>query len=345
MEENWNLDEFDFPLEEELIARYPPMVRGTSRLLRVHCKTGSMQIENSFSEIQRYLKPGDILVLNNTRVSKRRVFLLTQSGRIHESIFLEDLGETWRVLLRNVSKLKKGEVLSDGSGNFQFELIRKDEAIFLRPSAKLTEDIFEKIGTIPIPPYLKRNAEPLDEVRYQTVYASVPGSVAAPTAGLHFTSELKEELSRKGILFMEVTLRVGYGTFAPLTVSQIEKKELHEESYYIPPDVAEVLNRNYKKNRIISVGTTTLRALESSWDTIHLRFREGHASTKKFIMPDDRIQTVDGLITNFHLPKSSLLLLVSALTGKKLLMDAYRKAIENRMKFFSYGDAMFLEVS
>lgn len=344
MEQNWNLDEFDFLLEENLIARYPPVVRGGSRLLTLACKTGAMQIEDSFSSIRKYVRPGDIFVLNNTRVSKRRVFLLTPAGRIHESVFLEEQGEIWKVLIRNLSKLKAGEVLSDASGYFQFELIRLGEETFLRPSVKLTEDIFEKIGTIPIPPYLKRKAEPLDELRYQTVYASVPGSVAAPTAGLHFTTELKEELKTLGILFLEVTLRVGYGTFAPLTVSQIEKKELHEESYYIPPGVAEILNQNYKKNRIISVGTTTLRALESAWEVSEKKFREGHSSTKKFITPEDRIHTIDGLITNFHLPKSSLLLLVSALTGKDLLLAAYRKAIENRMKFFSYGDAMFIEV-
>ena len=343
MEQNWKLEDFDFPLEEDRIAKYPPKNRGDSHLLTVNRKTSAIRYEDKFTNLLEYLVPGDILVFNNTRVSKRRVFLLTNSGRIHETIFLEENGELWKVLLKNASKVKNNDTLWDASGYFGFEVIRrKNGDTFLRPSIKLSEEIFEKIGTIPIPPYLKRKAEALDEDRYQTIFASVPGSVAAPTAGLHFSREFEDRLRQFGIRFLEVTLNVGYGTFAPLLESQIEKKELHEESYYISPGVAESLNQSRGKNRIISIGTTTLRALETSIDSNSGMFRDGYSSTKKFITPDDKILSIDGLITNFHLPKSSLLLLVSAFIGKDLLLDSYHEAIKRNMKFFSYGDAMFL---
>jgi S-adenosylmethionine:tRNA ribosyltransferase-isomerase len=210
------------------------------------------------------------------------------------------------------------------------------------PSEDLTEEVFDRIGTIPIPPYLRRRAESSDEVRYQTVYAKVPGSVAAPTAGLHFTESLKTSLSNMGVGLAELTLSVGYGTFAPLEESQILEKKLHEESYEISESTAKLLNQTRKKGRIIAVGTTTLRALESSYEKSTNTYKSGTASTDIFITPDDTIASIDGLVTNFHLPASSIILLVAAFAGKDLVMKAYHKAIAEKYRFYSYGDAMLI---
>ena len=340
---DWKLEEFQFDLEEDLIAKYPAHNREDSRLLSLDRVKGELKIEDKFSSIQDYLREGDILVFNNTRVSKRRVYLLTKSGRIHESIFLEEREGSWYTLIRNSSKLRNGNILYDTSGKIEFHFLRRsDGRNYLRPSKELTEDIFESIGSIPIPPYLKRKADSSDEVRYQTVFAKVPGSVAAPTAGLHFTESLNNTLLQKGIKILEITLRVGYGTFAPLQESQIQEKKLHKEEYHISEECAETLNEFKSKSRIISVGSTTLRALESSFHKEDKRFIAGNHSTEIFLYPGDTIESIDGLITNFHLPGSSILLLVAAFASKELVMKAYNMAIQNKMRFYSYGDAMLI---
>ena len=342
MSGNWKLEDFDFELNEELIARYPAKNREDSRLLVVDRRDGTISARDKFSQILQYVQKGDLLVFNNTKVSKRRVFLLTSKGRIHECIFLEEDNGQWHVLLKNSAKLKQDEVLQDASGHFRFQFIRGREKTFLHPFVVLTEEIFDRIGTIPIPPYLQRSAEPQDEIRYQTIFASVPGSVAAPTAGLHFSEDLKNKLLEREIGLLEITLQVGYGTFAPLQPDQIENKKLHEETYYISPNSAELLNRTKGKNRIISIGSTTLRALESSYDIKNGKFKSGNYSTQIFLNPDDKVYSVDGLITNFHLPKSSLILLVAAFAGKELTISAYKYAIQNKFRFYSYGDAMLI---
>jgi len=338
----WSLQDYDFELDDALIARFPPPHREDARLLVVTRSTSTLHSMPSFPSLLSYLQKGDLLVFNNTKVSKRRVFLNTPKGRLHECIFLEENNGLWYCLVRNSAKIKEGDLLREVSGHIEFRYTRIGGKSYLMPSEPLTEAVFDRIGTIPIPPYLRRRAESSDEIRYQTVYAKVPGSVAAPTAGLHFTESLKTSLSSMGVGLAEITLSVGYGTFAPLEESQILEKKLHEESYEISESTAKVLNQTRKKGRIIAVGTTTLRALESSFEKSTKTYKSGTASTDIFITPDDSIASIDGLVTNFHLPASSILLLVAAFTGKDLVMKAYHKAIAEKYRFYSYGDAMLI---
>lgn len=342
-----NLSEYNFHLPEELIARYPAEKRDESRLMIVDRKSGTIHIEPMFRNIQNFLSNGDILVFNQTRVSKRRVYLKNKSGREFECVFLEKKmqgdKETWKCLIKNVRKIKPGEKLFSIREDIYFTLNRNEEGeIFLSPSVPITEEIFESIGTIPIPPYMKRKAEAADNERYQTIFAKSPGSVAAPTAGLHFTEELKSGLQKKGIQMIPVELCIGYGTFSPLTEKQMQEKKLHEEEFFIPENTLELLNASKGKQRIIALGTTSLRTLESSFDSVSKRFVKRSGITDLFVQPGDRVESIDGLITNFHLPESSLLLLVAAFAGKELILEAYHKAIENKMRFYSYGDAMLI---
>ena len=342
-----DLSKFNFHLPDELIARYPAEKRDESRLMVLDRKSKSIGFEAVFKNIENYLLPSDILVYNQTRVSKRRVYLKNKSGREFECIFLEkhlqSQKEKWKCLVKNVRKLKIGEMLFSNDEQVCFTLDRNEVGdIFLFPSIPVSEDVFEKIGTIPIPPYLKRKAEEFDVMRYQTIFATKPGSVAAPTAGLHFTDELKSRLQTKGILFAEVELCIGYGTFSPLTEEQIQSKKLHEEGFFIPEKTLKLLNAAKGKQRIISIGTTTLRTLESSYDRNTQQYTKSSGITNIFIQPGDPVESIDGLITNFHLPESSLLLLVSAFAGEDIVIEAYRKAIESKMRFYSYGDAMLI---
>lgn len=340
---NWTLDEFHFDLPQNLIAKYPAEKRDHSRLMLVNKSTKEIKILPKFKDIISILTSNDILVFNSTRVSKRRVYLKTVTGRVHECLFLEEIEPgVWKCLVKNASKLKqkRGLFTYDEKWEFFFE---RDSEFFslLKTEQTVTEAFFEKYGSIPIPPYLKRSAEKIDEERYQTIFANESGSVAAPTAALHFTKELLDELKQKGIIFLDVCLKVGYGTFAPLTEKEINTKKLHQENYTIPDKTAKILNESKGKKRIIAIGTTTLRALESCLDENKI-YRAGHFQTDLFIQPQDRIHSIDALITNFHLPQSSLLLLVSAFASKDLILKAYQKAIEEQMRFFSYGDAMFI---
>ncbi len=342
-----NLSEYNFHLPEELIARYPAEKRDESRLMIVNRKTGTIHIEPFFRNIENFFVSGDILVFNQTRVSKRRVYLKNKSGREFECIFLEknlrEGKEAWKCLVKNVRKLKPNEKLFSNQDEIYFTLNRNEAGdIFLLPSVAISEEIFETIGTIPIPPYLKRKAEDEDNKRYQTIFAKSPGSVAAPTAGLHFTEDLKSSLQNKGIIFTDVELCIGYGTFSPVTEKQILEKKLHEEEFRIPEKTLSILNEAKDKQRIISLGTTTFRTLESSYDANTMRYVKQEGITNLFVQPGDRVESIDGLITNFHLPESSLLLLVAAFAGKELILEAYRKAIESKMRFYSYGDAMLV---
>jgi len=342
-----DLSKFNFHLPDELIARYPAEKRDESRLMVLDRKSKSIGFEEVFKNIENYLLPSDILVYNQTRVSKRRVYLKNKSGREFECIFLEKLlqsgKEKWKCLIKNVRKLKIGEILFSNDEQIYFTLNRDEVGdIFLFPSIPVSEEVFEKIGTIPIPPYLKRKAEESDVMRYQTIFATKPGSVAAPTAGLHFTDELKSKLQAKGIIFAEVELCIGYGTFSPLTEEQIRSKKLHEEEFFIPEKTLKLLNAAKGKQRIISIGTTTLRTLESSYDRNTQQYTKSSGITNIFIQPGDSVESIDGLITNFHLPESSLLLLVAAFASENIVIEAYRKAIESKMRFYSYGDAMLI---
>jgi len=342
-----NLSDYNFHLPEELIARYPAEKRDESRLMIVNRKSGTIHIESVFRNIEKYFIKDDLLVFNETRVSKRRVYLKNKSGREFECVFLEKNfsgdKEVWKCLLKNVRKLKPNEKLFSNREDIYFTLNRNEEGdIFLFPSVSISEEVFDSIGTIPIPPYMKRKAEAADNERYQTIFAKSPGSVAAPTAGLHFTAELKTSLQEKGVQMSSVELCIGYGTFSPLTEKQIQEKKLHEEEFRISEKTLADLNAAKGKQRIISLGTTTLRTLASSYDANTARYTKQQGITNLFVQPGDRVDSIDGLITNFHLPESSLLLLVAAFAGKELILEAYHKAIESKMRFYSYGDAMFI---
>jgi S-adenosylmethionine:tRNA ribosyltransferase-isomerase len=306
-------------------------------------KNQTIQIEPVFKNILKYLQSTDVLVYNSTRVSKRRVYLYSSKGREHECVFLEPYNNSqkWICLVKNSRKLSSGDFLFTKNQNFRFQYFKESDKSILVSEIPLIEEVFEKIGTIPIPPYMKRKSTFNDEERYQTIFAVHSGSVAAPTAGLHFSVDLRKEILQRKIAMKELYLQIGYGTFAPLEKEQIESKKLHVESYCIPQETAEYLNQKKGNGKIISIGTTTLRALESCLDK-QQKFQYGDFQTDIFIQPGDQIHSIDGLITNFHLPQSSLLLLVCAFGGKDLLMKAYHKAIEEKMRFYSYGDAMLI---
>lgn len=342
------LEEFDFHLPEEQIARFPAKNRDESRLLLVDKSKETFWEAPHFRNIGQWLRPGDVLVFNDTKVSYRRVFLQVESGRIHESIFLETVDDSslvWTCILKNRAKLKLGDNLWPvGFPNFHFRYDGKEEELSLLVSDKeISDSDFEIFGTIPIPPYLKRKVNEEDKIRYQTIFAKKSGSVAAPTAGLHFTDSLKEELVQLGIEFVPVNLQVGYGTFRPLTAEQWQTKTLHKEKYEITEDTATRLNTAKKEGRrIIAIGTTSLRVLETVFDSQQQKYKVGLGQTDIFLSPGDNIKSVQGLITNFHLPKSSLLLLVSAFANSRLVMNVYRYALQNHFRFYSYGDSMFL---
>ncbi|TGK03970.1 tRNA preQ1(34) S-adenosylmethionine ribosyltransferase-isomerase QueA [Leptospira semungkisensis] len=341
-----DLSEFDFELPEEQIAKFPASKRDQSRLLVIGRTKDFLTEEAEFTSILKYLKRGDVLVANHTRVSKRRVFLVTSTGRRHESLFLSEVQPgVWKTLLRNSKKLKIGDTLFDEvSRNFSFSVIGKQEEFTLvQAGTEWNEESFEKVGRTPIPPYFKRESSSEDDIRYQTVYSKNLGSVAAPTAGLHFTPELISKLQSNEIEFLDLELRVGYGTFQPLTEEHFSQKKLHEEFFLMPERTTQILNQAKKENRrIIAVGTTTLRALEASYQKEKNEFKVGEGSTTLFLQPGDPIQSCEGLITNFHLPESSLLLLVSAFSEKNRMMDAYRYAVQKGFRFFSYGDSMLI---
>ncbi|EMY78583.1 S-adenosylmethionine:tRNA ribosyltransferase-isomerase [Leptospira weilii serovar Ranarum str. ICFT] len=339
-----DLKEFEFLLPEERIARYPAIHRDESKLMILDANTGKIWNEPSFKNLVSYLKEGDVLIANHTKVSKRRVYLKTLA-RIHEVMFLEEKELLWRCKIRNSRKLKVGETLSDKkTQTISFTVEKKEgEFVFLKPEHTLQEKDFQQIGEIPIPPYLKREADLQDEIRYQTLFAKTPGSVAAPTAGLHFSESIFETLKEKKIQLCTLELKVGYGTFQPLTRENFQNQKLHREEFFLEESSAEILNlAKQEGRRIFSIGTTTLRALESAYDFATDSFRSGPGATELFIQPEDRLKSCEGLITNFHLPGSSLLLLVSAFAGKESILNAYQKAIAEDFRFYSYGDAMLI---
>ena len=345
MNSNFELDFYDFDLPEHLIAKVPLSSRDASRLLLVEIYKNQFAELSHFSSILDIFIPGDVLVLNETRVSKRRVFLNNPKGRVHEGIFVEPSFElnSWKVLLRNSKKIFAGDVLvSSKNPNLEFKILKKVEPYcVLQANQPLLEEDFQMIGEVPIPPYLKRESNVEDELRYQTVYAKNPGSIAAPTAGFHFTEELLESIRKKDVMTTSINLNIGYGTFKPLSPENFETKSLHEETYSVSKETADVLNLAKKENRrIIAIGTTSLRTLESIYNYNTKQFHAGDGKTDIFITPGDPVDSIDGIVTNFHLPKSSLFLLVCAFAGRDLMMESYHHAIADNFRFFSYGDAM-----
>lgn len=336
--------DFDYELPEELIAQHPAAQRDHSRLLVMDKYTGAVE-HRVFRDIVDYLHAGDVLVLNNTKVIPARIFGVKEGGTAKIEVLLlkrdDDLPNTWEVLVHPGKRAKVGTVIDFGEGRLKGEVIANTSA-----GRKVTfhfdgifEEILEELGTMPLPPYIHEQLE--DQNRYQTVYAKVDGSAAAPTAGLHFTTELLETLRQNGIEIEEVLLHVGLGTFKPVSEEDIEDHEMHSEYYEISQETADRINKaKAEGRRIISVGTTSTRALESA--AKYGRLQAGSGWTNIFIYPGYKWQIIDGLITNFHLPKSTLMMLVSALSTREHILAAYREAVAQRYRFFSFGDAMFI---
>lgn len=336
--------DFDYELPTELIAQHPAEKRDHSRLLVMDKYTGAVE-HHVFKDIVNYLHAGDVLVINNTKVIPARIFGTKEGGTAKIEVLLlkrdEMLPNTWEVLVHPGKRAKVGTVIDFGEGRLKGEVIENTSA-----GRKITfhfdgifEEILEDLGTMPLPPYIHEQLE--DQTRYQTVYAKVDGSAAAPTAGLHFTKDLLALLKEKGVEIEEVLLHVGLGTFKPVNEEDIEDHEMHSEYYEISKETAERINQaKAEGRRIISVGTTSTRALESA--ARDGRLIAGSGWTNIFIYPGYKWQIVDGLITNFHLPKSTLMMLVSALSKRELILNAYQEAVAQKYRFFSFGDAMFI---
>ncbi len=342
-----NVEDYDFELPERLIAQTPLAERTSSRLLTLDKKTGATE-HLHFYDILDKLHPGDTLILNDTRVMPARLHgVKPETGAQVELLLLKNIeGDRWETLAKPGKKIKTGAVLRFGDeleavvleeGDMGARIIEfRYEGIF--------QEILDRLGEMPLPPYIKERLE--DRERYQTVYAKHEGSAAAPTAGLHFTQELLEKLRAKGVDIGFVTLHVGLGTFRPVSVENVEEHVMHEEYYELPAETAELINRTRERGgRVVSVGTTSTRTLESAARrTMNERGQLGADSgwTQIFLYPGEEFKVVDALITNFHLPKSTLVMLVSALAGREQVLAAYREAVEQEYRFFSFGDAMFI---
>ena len=335
--------DFYYDLPQELIAQTPLERRDGSRLLTLNRETGETE-DHYFYDLPRFLRPGDCLVLNNSRVLPARLIGRRPTGGAVEILLLVDKGgDTWECLVRPGKKLRAGARVSFGEGRLQAEIteVLPDgnrlvhftyEGIFL--------EVLEELGRMPLPPYIK--AELQDQERYQTVYSKVVGSAAAPTAGLHFTPELMEEIQSMGVKLCYVTLHVGLGTFRPVKEEEIADHEMHSEYCVIPQETADIINETKRSGgRCICVGTTSCRTLES-WTGEDGVVKATGGWTDIFIYPGYRFKVMDALITNFHLPESTLIMLVSALAGREHILNAYRHAVEERYRFFSFGDAMFI---
>ncbi|MGP4074524.1 tRNA preQ1(34) S-adenosylmethionine ribosyltransferase-isomerase QueA [Halobacillus sp. K22] len=339
-----DIKQYDFELPEELIAQVPLQDRSSSRLMV--CDRGAETIEHHhFSDIERFLKPGDCLVLNDTRVLPARLFGVKEDtgGKVEVLLLHQEAGDEWEVLVKPAKKVKLGTRLVFGDGKLTAEVTELQdhggrkvrfsyEGIFL--------EVLESLGEMPLPPYIKEQLP--DRERYQTVYAKEEGSAAAPTAGLHFTNELLENLQASGVNIAYLTLHVGLGTFRPVSVDNVEDHDMHAEFYQVSQETADQLNQVKKQGgRIISVGTTSTRTLETiirDYGT----FQEASGWTDIFIYPPKKLKAIDGLITNFHLPKSTLIMLVSAFAGRDFVLEAYARAVKNKYRFFSFGDAMLI---
>ncbi len=339
------IDEFDYELDEKLIAQTPLEKRDTSKLMVLDKKNGSIEHKH-FPDILDYLEKGDTLVLNDTKVLPARLIgEKEQTKAVIELLLLHNISDNnWECLVKPARRVKKGTVVSFGNGKLKAKCLEeKDEGIriftFLYNGVFL--EILDELGTMPLPPYIHEKLQ--DQSRYQTVYAKEIGSAAAPTAGLHFTKELLEKIQQKGVNIAYITLHVGLGTFRPVSVTKIEDHKMHSEYYHISQSVADLLNKTKKeKKKIIAVGTTSTRTLETVMAKYN-EFRECSGNTDIFIYPPYKFKAISALITNFHLPKSTLLMLVSAFSSKEYILNAYQEAIKNNYRFFSFGDAMLIK--
>ena len=337
-------EDFDFYLPEDLIAQTPLKQRDSSKLLVLDKKTGEIEHKH-FTDIIDYLKKGDVLVLNDTKVIPARIIgVKEETNAVIELLLLKDEGNNvWECLTKPAKRVKVGTIINF-SDALKAECIEvKDEGIriFKLIYEGILYEILDKLGEMPLPPYIHEKLK--DKDRYQTVYAKNIGSAAAPTAGLHFTKELMEKIKEKGVIITYVTLHVGLGTFRPVNVEDVTKHKMHSEYYVMNKITANILNNAKKNNnKIISVGTTSTRTLETIM-SLYGEFKECSGNTDIFIYPGYKFKAVDNLITNFHLPKSTLIMLVSALAGKENIMNAYKIAVEKEYRFFSFGDAMLIK--
>ena len=338
------VSDFNYDLPEELIAQTPIEKRDESRLMILDRKEQTIE-HKKFKDIIDYLEPGDCLVRNNTKVIPARIYGKKETGANVEFLLLNNIeGDIWESIVRPGNKLHVGTKVIFGDG------ILKAEILDIMPGGTrkvkfsykgIFNEILDKIGLMPLPPYIHEELKEKD--RYQTVYAKYDGSAAAPTAGLHFTPELLKKIEEKGIKIANVTLHVGIGTFRPVKEENVENHEMHTEHFYIKQEDVEKINETKKAGkRVIAVGTTSCRVLETISDENGF-VKETEEDTKIFIYPGYKFKCLDGLITNFHLPQSTLLMLVSALAGKDYIMRAYEEAVKEKYRFFSFGDAMFIK--
>ncbi len=337
-------EDFDYYLPEELIAQHPADKRDFSRLMVVDRKTGQRE-DKHFYDIIDYLNEGDLLVMNDTRVIPARLFGHREGKEEEIEVFLLENIEKdkWEVLVRPGKKMKIGTkcIFSDELSLEVVDIKEDGNRIVEFSYEGIFQEILDRLGNMPLPPYIKEKLK--DKERYQTVYSKNPGSVAAPTAGLHFTKELLKKIEKKGVKLAYITLNVGLGTFRPVKVDDVKNHKMHSEFYQISKETADLINETKKNNkRIISTGTTTTRTLESVYKK-NGEIKEDSGWTDIFIYPGFEFKVIDCQITNFHLPKSTLIMLVSALSTKEIILDSYKDAVEKKYRFFSFGDAMFLK--
>lgn len=338
-------EDFDYELPEHLIAQTPLEKRDASKMLVLDKETGKIE-HRVFSDILEYLNEGDVLVVNDTKVIPARLYgEKEETGAVIELLMLKDTGnDIWECLSKPAKRIKKGTIVSFGNGILKAECVGiEEEGIrFMKFSYQgILYEILDQLGEMPLPPYIHEKLKEKD--RYQTVYAKNLGSAAAPTAGLHFTEDLLQKIKEKGVIIAPITLHVGLGTFRPVSVEDVKSHKMHSEFYRMSKETADILTKAKQEKRpIISVGTTTTRTLESIM-SFYGEFKECSGWTDIFIYPGYQFKAIQHLITNFHLPKSTLVMLVSALAGKEHILNAYKEAIEKEYRFFSFGDSMFIK--
>ncbi len=336
------VSDFDYELPPERIAQHPADRRDASRLLELDRRTGRIA-HHRFPAIIELLTPGDVLVLNDTRVIPARLIGTRPTGGRVELLLLEHLGgNRWTALGRPGRALRAGSTAEFGAGRLVATVLAREpegvSTVELEHEGELLP-LLERIGLPPLPPYIQREVEEEDRERYQTIYATRPGAVAAPTAGLHFTDELLDDVRDRGVAVGTMTLHVGLGTFLPVRAERVEDHTMHEERYHVPAELAELANR--RSGRLVAVGTTVTRTLEAVAD-VDGRIHPGSGRTSLFIYPGHRFRAVEAMVTNFHLPRSTLIMMVAAFAGAERIMAAYREALDEGYRFYSYGDAMFI---
>jgi S-adenosylmethionine:tRNA ribosyltransferase-isomerase len=339
------VEDYDFHLPEELIAQTPLLERTSSKLMVLDKKTGEIA-HRHFYDIIDYLEEGDCLVLNDTRVLPARLYGMKEdTGAKVEVLLLNEEGnDTWKTLVKPAKRVKEGTIITFGDGRLKATCLHIEEQggrVLQFHYDGIFYEVLDSLGEMPLPPYIKEQLD--DQDRYQTVFAKERGSAAAPTAGLHFTEELLEQIKGKGINIAFITLHVGLGTFRPVSVDTIEEHDMHAEYYSMTPETADLLNATRANGgKIITVGTTSTRTIETIASNHNGRFESASGWTDIFIYPGYRFQGIDAMITNFHLPKSTLIMLVSALAGRENVISAYEQAVKNNYRFFSFGDAMLI---